>query len=198
MPHVPCRHLPRQRRQLMHDHLGLRRRHRLCDRVRVERVGDDRNRAQTAYQIPLRGTPGHPDHLVALGHELRHQRPSEHARGTGDENLHDRSTGLIALLDEMAAPAVTVPMRDSLNTAQAQHRLALSSRDHDTQGRQRRPSRPKWADHAASPLSIPAGPQPPAVPHAALSVQWPCPRRGTGQWTVPTAATLAERLRFAM
>ena len=46
-------HRPRQRRELMHDHLGLGRRDGLCDRVGVESVGHDRARSQAAHQVLL-------------------------------------------------------------------------------------------------------------------------------------------------
>ena len=87
--------LARQRRELMHDHLGLGGRHRLGDRVGVERVGHDRARAQAAHQVLLRRAPGHPDHLVASRHELRDELSAENACGAGDEDLHDCSFRLV-------------------------------------------------------------------------------------------------------
>ena len=65
--------------------------HRLRDRVGVKRVGDDRARAQAAHQVLLCRAPGHPDHLMALRHELRDERSAEDASGAGDEDFHDRS-----------------------------------------------------------------------------------------------------------
>jgi hypothetical protein len=76
----------------MHDHLGLGARHRLRDRVGIQRVGHDRARSQAAHQILLRCAPGHADHLVASRHQLRDERSAENARGAGYENLHDCSS----------------------------------------------------------------------------------------------------------
>jgi hypothetical protein len=84
-------HRPGQRRELMHDHLGLGGRHRPGDRVGVQRVGHHRARAQAAHQVLLGCAAGHPDHLVALRHELWDERSAEDARGAGYEHLHDRS-----------------------------------------------------------------------------------------------------------
>ena len=53
VPHVLRGHLSGQRRELMHDHLGLCGRHRSGDRVGVEGVGHDRMRSQTAHQVLL-------------------------------------------------------------------------------------------------------------------------------------------------
>jgi hypothetical protein len=89
--------LARQRRELMHDHLGLGGRHRLGDRVGIERVGHDRPRSKAAQEVLLRRAPGHPDHVVALRHELRDERPAEHAGGAGYEHFHDCSFRLMCL-----------------------------------------------------------------------------------------------------
>ncbi|MGB0091610.1 MAG: hypothetical protein WBP81_03625 [Solirubrobacteraceae bacterium] len=94
VPHVPRGQLPGQRRELMHDHLGLGGRHRLGDRVGVQSVGHDRARSQTAHQVLLRCAPGHPDHLVASRHELRDERSAENARGARYKDLHDCSSRL--------------------------------------------------------------------------------------------------------
>ena len=88
MPRLTDAHRPGQRRELMHDHLGLGGRHRLGDRVGVESVGHDRARSQAAHQVLLRRAPGHPDHLVASRHELRDERSAENACGAGYEDLH--------------------------------------------------------------------------------------------------------------
>jgi hypothetical protein len=92
----------------MHDHLGLRGRHRLGHRVRVERVGHGRARTQVAQQVLLRRAPGHPDHLVASRHKLRDERSAENAGGAGNKNLHHGSSRLIHSLDETGAPGVTM------------------------------------------------------------------------------------------
>ena len=92
MPRVTDAHLPRQRRELMHDHLGLGGRHRLGDRVGIESVDHDRARPQAAHQILLRRAPGHPDHLVAPRHELRDELSAENACGASYEDLHDCSS----------------------------------------------------------------------------------------------------------
>jgi hypothetical protein len=76
----------------MHDHLGLGARHRLRDRVGIQRVGHDRARSQAAHQILLRCAPGHADHLVASRDQLRDERSAENARGAGYKNLHDCSS----------------------------------------------------------------------------------------------------------
>ena len=86
----------RQRRELMHDHVGLGGRHRLGDRVGIERVGDDGASAQAAHQVLLRCAPGHPDHLVAFRHEPRDEPPAENACGAGDEDLHRCSSRLVS------------------------------------------------------------------------------------------------------
>jgi hypothetical protein len=93
--HVPNRQLPGQRRELMHDHLGLGGRHRLGDRVGVERVDHGRARSQAAHQVLLRCAPGHPNHLVASPDELGDELSAENARGAGYKDLHDRSSRLI-------------------------------------------------------------------------------------------------------
>ena len=85
----------RQRRELVDDHLGLGGRHRLGDRVGVERVGHDRARPQAAHQVLLRCAPGHPDHLVAPRHELRDELSAEYACGACNEDLHDCSFRLV-------------------------------------------------------------------------------------------------------
>jgi hypothetical protein len=65
VPHVPRRDLPGQRREVMHDQLGLGGRHRLGHRVAVEIVDHDRACPEATNQVLLRRAPGHPDHLVA-------------------------------------------------------------------------------------------------------------------------------------
>jgi hypothetical protein len=60
----------RQRRQLMHDHVGLRPADRAPDRVRIERVDDDRARAQAAHQFGLRRRARHPHHLMPARDQL--------------------------------------------------------------------------------------------------------------------------------
>jgi hypothetical protein len=92
VPRVTDAHRPGQRRELMHDHLGLGARHRLRDRVGIQRVGHDRARSQAAHQILLRCAPGHADHLVASRDQLRDERSAENARGAGYKNLHDCSS----------------------------------------------------------------------------------------------------------
>lgn len=72
----------------MHDHLCPGGRHRLGDRVGVKSVGQNRARSQTAQQVLLRRTPGHPDHLMASRHELGDKRSAENARGADHEDLH--------------------------------------------------------------------------------------------------------------
>jgi hypothetical protein len=47
----------------MHDHLGLRRRHRPGDRAGVQSVGHNRPHYQAAHRVLLGCAPGHPDHL---------------------------------------------------------------------------------------------------------------------------------------
>jgi hypothetical protein len=91
VPRVPHGHRPGQRRELMHDHLGLGGRHRLADRVGIESVDHDRPRSQAAHQVLLRRAPGRPDHLVASRHQLRDEHPAESACGAGYEDLHDCS-----------------------------------------------------------------------------------------------------------
>ena len=100
--------LARQRRELMHDHLGLGGRHRLGDRVGVESVGHDRARSKVANQVLLRPAPGHPDDLVAFRHELRDELSAEDACGAGYEDLHLVLLCSSAPLDEIGSPAVTV------------------------------------------------------------------------------------------
>jgi hypothetical protein len=95
VPRLTDAHLPGQRRELMHDHLGLGGRHRLGDRVGIERVGHHRPRSQAAHQVLLRCAPGHPDHLVASRDELRDECSAENAGGAGYEDLHDCSFRLI-------------------------------------------------------------------------------------------------------
>jgi hypothetical protein len=72
----------------MDDHLGLGLGHRLCDRVRVERVGHDRPRAEAAQQVLLVTRAGHADDLVATGDQLRHEPAPEHPGCSCDEHLH--------------------------------------------------------------------------------------------------------------
>ena len=72
----------------MDDHLGLGRRYRLGDRLGVESVGHDRARSQASQLVLLRRGPGHPDHLVALRHEMWDELSAESACGAGYEDLH--------------------------------------------------------------------------------------------------------------
>jgi hypothetical protein len=95
VPRVLQGHLPRQRRELMHDHLRLGGRHRLGDRVGVESVGHDRPRPQRPQPILLRRCPGHPDHLAAPRREHGDELPAENASGAGDQDLHDSPSRLI-------------------------------------------------------------------------------------------------------
>ncbi len=46
VPRITDAHLPGQRRELMHDHIGLGGRHRLGDGIGVERGGHDRARTR--------------------------------------------------------------------------------------------------------------------------------------------------------
>ena len=109
MAHVPGRQPPGQRRELMHDHLGLGGRHRLADRAGVERVGHNRARSQAAHQVLLRCAPGHPDHLVASPDELGDELSAENARGAGYEDLHNcSSTRMLPSRDTTEAPRVTL------------------------------------------------------------------------------------------
>jgi hypothetical protein len=96
--HVPRGHLSRQRRELVHDHLGLCGRHRSGDRVGVEGVGNDWMCSQAAHQVLLGRAFSHPDHLVASRHEVWHERPPENACGARYEDLHGRSFRLMILL----------------------------------------------------------------------------------------------------
>jgi hypothetical protein len=83
VPHVTGAHRPGQRRELMHDHFRLGGRHRLGYGIGVESVGHDRARPQRPQPVLLRRGPGHPDHLVALRHELRDELSAENACGAG-------------------------------------------------------------------------------------------------------------------
>ena len=96
--------VPRQRRELMHDHLGFGRRHRLGDRVGVESVGHDRARSQAADQVLLRCAPGHPDHLVPSRYELRDELSAENACRAGHEDPHNCSFRLFPSETRLRGP----------------------------------------------------------------------------------------------
>jgi hypothetical protein len=85
---VPQVRRSRQRRGLMHDHLGLGLGHRPGDRVWVERVGHHRPGSQRPQRRPLGRRPGHPHYLVAACDELRDKLCAKRSRGAGDEHLH--------------------------------------------------------------------------------------------------------------
>jgi len=74
---------------LMHDHLRLGRRHRLTDRHRIQPVHHDRRGAQLPQQAQLGRARRRRRHLMAPGHQLRHQPPPHDPGSACHEHAHD-------------------------------------------------------------------------------------------------------------
>jgi hypothetical protein len=91
VPRVTDAHLPGQRRELMHDHLGLGLAHHPGHGLGIESVGHHWLRPQRPQPILLRRGPGHAHDLVASGDQLGDQLCAQRTRGPGNENLHGNS-----------------------------------------------------------------------------------------------------------
>ena len=99
------------RGHLVHDHVRPGRGHRLTDRHRIQPVHHDRLGAQLLQQAQLGRARRRRRHLVAPGHELRHQPPPQDPGPACHEHPHDHhlpdlGVGLSAR-DETARRSVT-------------------------------------------------------------------------------------------
>ena len=96
------------RRQLVDDRV----RRGLADRAAhlfgVERVRDDRFRAEAAEELDLAAAARHADDLVAGRDELRDELLAEGAGGAGEEDLHGGSFRFVVYgVDDVGVRAVT-------------------------------------------------------------------------------------------
>jgi hypothetical protein len=85
VPHVER---ARQRRELVHDHVGFGLADRLGHGVGIERVGHDRPSARRPQPVLLGGGPGHGHDLVAVGDQHGEQLGAQCTRCAGNENPH--------------------------------------------------------------------------------------------------------------
>jgi hypothetical protein len=76
-------------RHLIHDRLRPGRRHRLTDRHRIQPVHHDGICAQLLQHAQLGRARRRSRHLVATGHELRYQPPTEDPGPACHEHPHD-------------------------------------------------------------------------------------------------------------
>jgi hypothetical protein len=74
---------------LVHDHIRPGRGHRLTDRDRIQPVHYDRRSAQLLHHAQLGRARRRRRHLVATGHQLRHQPPPQHPSPASHEHPHD-------------------------------------------------------------------------------------------------------------
>jgi hypothetical protein len=81
-----------QRRELVGDDLGLGLAHRTGDGLSVERIGDDRPRAERLDDPALGRRAGHAHDVVASRDELRDELGADRSGGARHEHPHEASS----------------------------------------------------------------------------------------------------------